>query len=56
MYQTDISRMRKRLMNEQVSVCAERPGEIDIASLARFASLPPRIRQLVEDWANSLSS
>src|SRR6266702_5565172 len=28
--------MHKRLMNEQVSVCAERPGEIDIARLAGF--------------------
>ena len=37
MYQTDASRMRKRRMNEPVSVCAERPGEIDIASVARFA-------------------
>ncbi len=37
MDRTDISRMRKRLMSEQVSMCAERPGEIDIASLATFA-------------------
>ena len=34
---TDIPRMRKRLMSEQVSRCAERPGEVDIASLATFA-------------------
>jgi hypothetical protein len=26
-----------------------------VASAARLASLPPRIRQLVEDWAKSLS-
>jgi hypothetical protein len=26
------------------------------ASAARFESLPPRIQQLVEDWANSLGS
>jgi F5/8 type C domain-containing protein len=31
-----ISRMRKRLMSEQVSSCAGRPGEIDVASLATF--------------------
>jgi F5/8 type C domain len=37
MEQTDISRMRKRLMSEEVSMCAERPGEIDIASLATVA-------------------
>src|SRR5579864_8020523 len=36
MERTDISRMRKRLMSEQVSKCADSPGEIDIASLATF--------------------
>jgi hypothetical protein len=29
--------MRKRLMSEQVSKCANRPGEIDVASLATFS-------------------
>ena len=29
--------------------------EQSVASAARFAGLPPRIRQLVEDWAKSLS-
>src|SRR3569832_2169145 len=33
---TDSSRMRKRLMNDQVSRCSDRPGEIDVASLATF--------------------
>jgi len=27
-----------------------------VASAARLASLPPRIRELVEDWAKSLST
>jgi hypothetical protein len=26
------------------------------ASAARFESLPPRVQQLIEDWANSLGS
>jgi len=37
MHQTDMSLMHKRLMSEQVSKSAERPGKIDIASLAAFA-------------------
>ena len=36
MNRTDIPRMRKRLMSEQVSKHADRPGEIDVASLATF--------------------
>jgi len=36
MDRTDVSRMRKRLMSEQVSRHADRPGEIDVASLATF--------------------
>ena len=33
---TSISRMRKRLMSEQISECVGRPGQIDVASLATF--------------------
>ncbi len=33
---TSISRMRKRLMSEQISECVDRPGQIDVASLATF--------------------
>jgi hypothetical protein len=36
MERSDISRMRKRLMSEEISRCADRPGEIDVASLATF--------------------
>src|SRR5690349_15006079 len=43
MGQTSISRMRKRLMSEQVSECVGRLAQIDIASLAtfRFSSEDP---------------
>jgi len=36
MERLDVSRMRKRLMSEQVSECVGRPGQIDVASLATF--------------------
>ena len=37
MDRTDASRVRKRLISEQVSMPAEHPGELDIAGLALFA-------------------
>lgn len=36
MDQLHMSHMRKRLMSEQISSCAGKPGEIDVASLATF--------------------